>query len=141
MEEITKLSNKDLEFGPNNDKGFPEYIAFSHRVKSSKDKNKCYVLPDFQRPELCPVKNILFYMSKKTPEQSKPDQPFFLMLNLIAIDRPEEKQWFLNHKLGINSFRSLLRNALIKAGVNLEGQKITSISVCKSRNREKNQNC
>ena len=59
------------------------------------------------------------------------------MLNLNAIEHPEERKWFLDQKLGFNSFRALLRNALIKAGVNLEGQKITSKSVWKSQKKEK----
>jgi len=137
VEETTKLLNGDFEYGPTNENGFPEYIAFSHKVRSSEEIIKSYVTPDSKRPVFCPVQNILFYMSKKTPEQSRADQPFFLMLNLNAIEHPEERKWFLDQKLGFNSFRALLRNALIKAGVNLEGQKITSKSVWKSQKKEK----
>ena len=77
-----------------------------------------------------PVGNILFYQSKKTPEQLNPDMPFILGTRQVGAN---EKFWFQDMRLGINKLKGLLKTALINAGVDISGQKITLKSAQKAR--------
>ena len=128
--EIHDILNGDFDLGPSNENGFPEFITLTHRVSRHNAKvKKSFITLDSKSPDLCPVRNILFYMSKKTPEQSKSDQPFFLGVMHGSLTRPKGDAWYFDHRLGKNPFGNLLKKALVKAGVDLTGQKITPRSV------------
>ena len=132
--EMFDILNGDFEYGSLSENEVPAYITYTPR-RFNKKKIQKRIFFDPENPELCPVRNILFYMSKKTQEQSKPDQPFFLAVNSGAYQDLEKNTWYLDQPIR-KSFLSMLKNALIKAGVNLAGQKITAKSAWISQNSE-----
>ena len=91
---------------------------------------------DPKRPQTCPVENILFYQSKKTPEQLSPDMPFILLPKRSGT---YQDFWFQNQRMGKHIFMELFRNALEKAGVDLSGQKTTLSSAYRARIRNNEQ--
>lgn len=123
-EEIMAIRNCDMIYGPLNAQSKPEFIKLSENVWKTK-KQEYYtgrVDIDLKRPQTCPVENILFYQSKKTPEQLSPNMPFLLFPKRSGT---YQDFWFQNQRMGKHTLMELFRNALEKAGVDLSGQKIT----------------
>ena len=134
--EVHDLLNSDIIFGPLNESREPEYIQLSDRVlKWRKESNGLgrVVLNSAVLYGSCPVKNILFFQNMKTPIQLEPDQPF--LLNPVRNDQhlSKGKPWFDNLRLGRNSIVKVFKTAMLEAGVDLSGQKITFSSAKKSR--------
>ena len=78
----------------------------------------------------------MFYQSKKTPDQLKPDMPFVLCPKKSGT---YQNFWFQNQRLGKDNLMGLFRNALEKAGVDLSGQRITLSSAYRTRIRNNEQ--
>ena len=74
-EECKLIQNEDLVYGPDSKSspGLPEFISLSERVTKTRRGNKNdlrdldgKVYLDEEFPELCPVRTIIIYQSRKT---------------------------------------------------------------------------
>ena len=141
--EVYNLVNSDFIYGPLNNSKEPEYVQLSERVlklrKDYKYNNRIGRIElDGGVPLLgnCPVRTLLFYQKMKTPKQLEPDQPFLLNPARNAQQQPTGgHNWFDNLRLGINSIGKVFKTALLEAGVDLTGQKITLSSAKKPKPR------
>ena len=140
VEEIHAICNKDIIKGPLTSNGEPEYLELSERitktrrgVKNQEREIAGRVYQDSSCPEICPVKTILFYISKKTGVQNQPEFAFLLNPKLTAVKNPEKEIfWYSSNRMGKNKISKLLKDALTKAGADLSNQKITATSARKS---------
>ena len=140
VEEIHSICNKDIIKGPLASNGEPEYLELSERItktrrgiRNQEREVAGRVYQDLICPEICPVKTILFYMSKKTDAQNVPEFSFLLNPKLTAVKNPEKEIfWYSTNRMGKNKISKLLKEALTKSGVDLANQKITATSARKS---------
>ena len=140
VEEIHSICNKDILKGPLTSNGEPEYLELAERITKTRrgEKNQerevaGRVYQDSTCPEICPVKTILFYISKKTGVQNDPEFSFLLNPKLTAVKNPEKEIfWYSSNRMGKNKISKLLKDALTKSGVDLSNQKITATSARKS---------
>ena len=140
VEEIHSICNKDIIKGPLTSNGEPEYLELSERitktrrgVKNQEREIAGRVYQDSSCPEICPVKTILFYISKKTDVQNAPDFAFLLNPKLSASQNPDKEIfWYSSNRMGKNKISKLLKDALTKSGADLSNQKITATSARKS---------
>ena len=149
-EQFMIMRNCDLIYGPLNSQSKPAFIKLSENVLKNVwkirklQKTENYTINDsigrvdidLRSPQTCPVENILFYQSKKTPDQLKPDMPFVLCPKKSGT---YQDFWFQNQRLGKDNLMGLFRNALEKAGVDLSGQRITLSSAYRTRIRNNEQ--
>ena len=150
--EIQEIRNSDIIYGPLNDQSEPQFIqiypdsvwekrkekslrtnSFLAHAKRMIDDNHGRVYLDSKLPHTCPVGNILFYQNKKTPKQLNPDMPFLLCTRKFGMWNLSEEFWFQDIRMGKESIQKLFKNALVSAGVDITGQKITPMSARKAR--------
>ena len=142
VQEAYIITNEDMIYGPRSPSGEPEWIQLSERITETRRGNvnqqsatemKGRIYLDLEAPEICPIKTILLFQSKKTPAQLAPNIPFLLNPKLSALKNPEnEIYWFSSNRCGRNKISSLFKNALVKSGADLSGQKITANSARKT---------
>ena len=125
-DECWAITNEDLVFGPESSiQGLPQYFTLSERItktrRSSKNDRRNFVgrvYLDKDHPNLCPVRTLLHYQSKKTQQQLDDNYAFLLSVKQSAQKNPQmEVGWFTNHPMGVNYIGSLFKNAVEKAGV------------------------
>ena len=109
--DIKKLVNSDFTFGPLNDFGYPEYIQLRDNKISMPAESS----------EVCPVRNIAFYQSKKTQLQRAPGMPFLLLPEI----NKNAKNWFQDNAMGKSNIESLFRKKFEQFGVDIQDQKIS----------------
>ena len=99
------------------------------------DDNSGRVYLDPKLPNTCPVGNIMFYQSKKTSKQLDPEMPFVLATRKFKDSNLHENEvfWFQDMRLGHGSMQNLFKNALVSAGVDITGLRITPMSARKAR--------
>ena len=135
--EVHDLLNSDFIYGPLNQSREPEYIQLSDRViklrkrQTSNKSGRIELNSAILLHGTSPVRNILSYQARKTPKQIEPDQPF--LLNVARLSPQIGQDWYDNLRLGINSIPTVFKIALLEAGVDLSGRKITLQSARKSR--------
>ena len=135
--EVHDLLNSDFIYGPLNQSREPEYIQLSDRViklrkrQTSNKSGRIELNSAILLHGTSPVRNILSYQARKTPKQIEPDQPF--LLNVARLSPQIGQEWYDNLRLGVNSIPTVFKIALLEAGVNLSGRKITLQSAKKSR--------
>ena len=67
---------------------------------------------DEEFPELCPVRTIIIYQSRKTNLQLSPTFSFFLTVKQSAEKSPNDHpHWYSNHPMGVNMISSLFKKA------------------------------
>ena len=140
-QECRDMNNSDLIFGPDsNVEGYPQFISLNERLTKTRrgGKGEQRELPgrvflDSEYPELCPVRALVLYQSKKTKEQRAPDYPFFLTVKQSAQKNPgAEMFWYSSHPMGVNYIGALFQNAVKFSGLDLGGKKITATSARKN---------
>ena len=120
--------------------GIPQYITLSEKITKTRrgGKNDQRDLPgrihlDPEMPNLCPVRTILLYQSKKTDVQKAPDKEFFLTVKRSAEKDPnKEMYWYLNHPMGINMIGGLFTAAIEKSGLDIGNRRISATSARKN---------
>ena len=141
MQECRQITNGDLIHGSESDiSGLPQYISLSERITKSRrgganDKRdvtgRIYLDNDF--PELCPVRNILFYQGKKTHKQLSPDYAFLLTVKSSAQKDPaRQPHWYSDHPMGVNYIGTLFRSAIERSGIDIGGKKVSATSARKN---------
>ena len=143
--ECHAIRNEDLLYGPEIEGGVYAYIELSERITKTRTGNpgderelEPKVFPDDEFPETCYVRTIMEYNRRKTPNQKKPDAPFFLNVLPAAVKDPERHEyWYVGTGernsgiMGIHMLEALLGQALHKAGIDAKAEKISAISLRK----------
>ena len=130
-----------MVYGPESDvPGLPQFISLSERITKTRRGNKNdkrdlegRIYLDNQYPELCPVRNILFYQSKKISKQASPDFSFLLTVKQSAMREPAKQHyWYSDHPMGVNYIGSLFKKAIELSGVDIGEKKISGTSARKN---------
>ena len=140
-EECKLIQNEDLVYGPDSKSspGLPEFISLSERVTKTRRGNKNdlrdldgKVYLDEEFPELCPVRTIIIYQSRKTNLQLSPTFSFFLTVKQSAEKSPNDHpHWYSNHPMGVNMIGSLFKKAIDISNVDIGSKKATATSARK----------
>ena len=140
-QECRDMKNSDLIHGPKSSvEGLPEYITLNERLTKTRrgGKGQTRELPgrvflDLEYPNLCPVRTLILYQSKKTVEQLSPDYPFFLTVKQSALKSPEkELYWYSSSPMGINYIGKLFTDAIKASNIDVGAKKITATSARKN---------
>ena len=133
-EECRAITNSDLVFGPESSiQGLPQYFTLSERITktrrgSKNDKRDVVgrVYLDKAYPNLCPVRTLLHYQSKKTRKQLDDNYAFLLSVKQSAQKNPQmEVCWYTDHPMGVNYIGALFKNAVERAGLDIGDKKIS----------------
>lgn len=141
-EECHNCQNADLVYGPMNQFGVPKYITVSERVSKcrrgqahqQRELQPCMYADD-DYPDVCPVRNLLVFQSKKTALQKLPNVPLLLGVKQSAQEKPmKELTWYISSAMGINTIGSLLKTAIAAAGADPSQYSSTSAhkSLCQA---------
>ena len=140
-QECRDMTNSDLIYGPSSEiEGLPEYISLHEKLTKTRRGGKGEqrevpgrVYLDSEYPDLCPVRALVFYMSKKTEKQRAPEYPFFLTVKQSAEKSPEkEVYWYTDSPMGVNLIGKLFQTAVKACDLDLGGKKITATSARKN---------
>ena len=74
------------------------------------------IFKDDKFPDTCPVRTIITYQSKKTPDQSRPDQRFMLNVKMSAENEPAKQKYWYAGVMGKNQIASLFKTAFEELG-------------------------
>ena len=74
------------------------------------------IIKDDKFPDTCPVRTIVTYQSKKTPEQLQPDEPFMLNVKLSAEREPAKHKYWYCGVMGKNQIAGLFKSAFEELG-------------------------
>ena len=133
--ELLSMTNEAFIVGPVDREGVPEFVELDEswvsKNRSGNDPKilESRIVPDHEKPSICPVRTFLEYQRRKTAAQNGPKERFWWNVKPTAVENPEsEEKWFKNCAMGIHTITKLLTNALQKAGVDTkkEGYSATS---------------
>ena len=146
--ECYDITNGDLKYGHwNEEKGRYDSIKLSERLtktrRGSNPGDKKELKPEIfamdDHPETCYVRIIQYYQQKKRPEQLDEKAAFFLNPNNKAVRNPQAFQyWYIGTgltgsvRMGEAQIQKLLKSALTNAGVDVEIEDYSAISVRKA---------
>lgn len=140
-QECRDMTNKDLIYGPNSDiEGIPQYITLNEKLTKTRRGGKgqtrempgrVYMDPEY--PNLCPVRTLVLYQSRKTDFQKTQDYPFFLTVKQSALKSPSKEMfWYTNSPMGVNLIGRLFTDAIKASNLDVGGKKITATSARKN---------
>ena len=140
VEEVTKVPNRAVIFGPNDDKhGLPEWIELDeewvckNRQGNDPRKLEARITPDHENPGTCMVRTIMEIQRRKQEKQKVPEKRFWWNVYDPARADPEKyEKWFKNCVMGKHTIAKLLFNALQKSGVDCKAEKYTATSARKT---------
>ena len=140
-QECKDMNNGDLVFGTfDEEKNRHNWIKLHERLtKTRRGSNPGdakeltpKIFPMDDHPETCYVRAIAEYQRRKTPEQRGDGVPFFLNPNPRAVKKPLGHKWYSTVPMGINRISELIKEAMEEAGVDVQNEDISAISVRKA---------
>ena len=135
------MTNSDFVHGPSSEvEGVPQYITLLEKATKTRrggkhDRRELQgrIQMDLKRPELCPVRTLLLYQSKKTDEQKAPNFAFFLTIKQTAEKDPKKEMfWYTNQPMGVNLIGKLFANAITNSGIDVGNRRISATSARKN---------
>ena len=135
------MTNSDFVHGPSSEvEGVPQYITlFEKSTKTRRggkhDRRELQgrIYMDLEMPEICPVRTLLLYQSKKTEVQKAPDFAFFLTVKQNAEKQPRKEMfWYTNSPMGVNLIGKLFTKAISKSGLDTGNRRISATSARKN---------
>ena len=134
-DEIYNIRNQDLEYGPKDDEGIPEYIKLSERLtkvergqrRQPRELAKT-LYADKEMPEQCQLRAVLELQKRKTKEQLEPSAPLFWTCRQLKGDAKSYQFWFTSIRMGVHKIGSLIPDQLRAAGVDIKGLAISGYS-------------
>ena len=138
--EVCDIQNEDIIMGPVGEGGVPQWIELSERVTKTR-RGKTHnireldpkVFPDHENPETCPVRTIMEFVRRKTPQQNQAGKPFLWGVKQSAEQDPEKQQfWYTNTRMGTHAIAKLLPNTFKAVGVDVKLEHYTATSARKT---------
>ena len=134
--ECYNLRNEDFVFGATGKHGVPTKVEVSERITKTRQGElhgirnvRPVVYPDHENPDVCPVRTLVAFQSRKTEAQRAPKIRFFLGVKQSARRNPmQERFWFSFKPLGINQVAKLMSSAFRAAGIDTAKEHITGTS-------------